>query len=196
MTIAPPSYPVIVMLVDDQPIIAEAVKRMIEGFKDISFHYCSDPTKAIEMANAISPTVILQDLVMPDIDGLQLVKYFRANPSTAQVPLIVLSTKEEPAIKAEAFALGANDYMVKLPDKLEVIARIRYHSTGYIRLLERNEAYARLAESQKKLQDELNEAATYVRNVPPSSQRGRRHRCLALYPFYAVGWRYFWLSLD
>lgn len=156
-----------VMLVDDQPIIAEAIKRMIEGSTDIDFQYCSDPTKAIEMANLFKPTVILQDLVMPDIEGLQLVKYFRANPETSQVPLIVLSTKEDPSIKAEAFALGANDYMVKLPDKLEVLARLRYHSTGYNRLLERNEAYRRLSESQKKLQDELNEAATYVTGTLP-----------------------------
>jgi sigma-B regulation protein RsbU (phosphoserine phosphatase) len=73
----------------------------------------------------VQPTVILQDLVMPDIDGLQLVKFFRANKATREVPMIVLSSKEEPAIKAQAFALGANDYQVKLPDKLELIARIR-----------------------------------------------------------------------
>ena len=53
----------------------------------------------------------------------------------------MLSTKEEPAVKAEAFALGANDYIVKLPDRLELLARIRYHSKGYIALLQRNEAY-------------------------------------------------------
>ena len=45
-----------------------------------------------------------------------------------------------------AFALGANDYLVKLPDKLEVVARLRYHSRGYVAQLERNEAYRRLAE--------------------------------------------------
>jgi sigma-B regulation protein RsbU (phosphoserine phosphatase) len=55
----------------------------------------------------------------------------------------VLSTKEEPKIKAEAFALGANDDLVKLPDKLELLARIRYHSKGYISLLGRHDAYTR-----------------------------------------------------
>ena len=55
----------------------------------------------------------------------------------------MLSTKEEPTVKAEAFALGANDYIVKLPDRLELLARIRYHSKGYINLLQRNEAYRR-----------------------------------------------------
>ncbi len=141
-----------VLLVDDQPIVAKAVGRMFEGEPDIDFHYCSDPTEAIRIANSVQPTVILQDLLMPQIDGLVLVRYFRANQSTRDVPLIVLSSKEEPHTKAEAFALGANDYMVKLPDKIEVIARIRYHSGGYINLLQRNEAYSALVENQKQLE--------------------------------------------
>ena len=155
------------LLVDDQPIVAEAVRRMLAGESDISFHYCSDPTKAIEEANRLAPTVILQDLVMPELDGLTLVKFFRANPQTREIPLIVLSTKEEPIIKAQAFAIGANDYLVKLPDKLEMIARIRYHSKGYIAQLERNEAYRRLAESQKQLADEVAQAAKYVCSLLP-----------------------------
>ena len=141
-----------VLLVDDQAIIGEAVRRMLAAEEDIDFHYCKDATQAIKMANGISPTVILQDLVMPEIDGLMLVRYFRANPGTRDVPLIVLSGKEEPVTKAEAFAVGANDYLVKLPDRLEVIARIRHHSKGYINLLERNEAFNALLDSQKQLE--------------------------------------------
>jgi signal transduction histidine kinase len=76
--------------------------------------------------------VILQDLVMPNIDGLMLVRQFRSHPATCNIPLIVLSTKDEPKIKAEAFALGINDYLVKLPDKIELIARLRYHSRAYL----------------------------------------------------------------
>jgi sigma-B regulation protein RsbU (phosphoserine phosphatase) len=140
---------------------------MIADQPDIEFHYCQDPMKAIEMANAVRPTVILQDLVMPEIDGLQLVRFYRANPSTRQTPMIVLSSKEEPAIKAKAFALGANDYLVKLPDKLEVVARIRYHSQAYINLLERNEAYKRLEESQRQLAAELRQASRYAQSLLP-----------------------------
>jgi len=160
-------HAVTVLLVDDQPIVAEAVRRMLADESDIDFHYCSDPTKAIEEANRLAPTVILQDLVMPELDGLTLVKFFRANRQTREIPLIVLSTKEEPIIKAQAFAIGANDYLVKLPDKLEMIARIRYHSKGYIAQLERNEAYRRLAESEKQLADEVAQAAKYVCSLLP-----------------------------
>jgi sigma-B regulation protein RsbU (phosphoserine phosphatase) len=140
---------------------------MLAGEPDIQFHFCSDPTKALEQANEIGPTVILQDLVMPEIDGLTLVKFFRANPKTREVPMIVLSSKEEPIVKAEAFAVGANDYLVKLPDKVELIARIRYHSKGYIAQLERNEAYRKLAESQRQLAEEVAQAASYVRSLLP-----------------------------
>ncbi|MCE2982197.1 MAG: response regulator, partial [Parachlamydia sp.] len=133
--VSPVKFVTVVMLIDDQMIIAEAVKRLLHGEPDIEFHYCSDPTKAIEAAGEIKPTVILQDLVMPACDGLLLVKYFRANPLTKEIPIVVLSTKEEPRIKAEAFACGANDYIVKLPDKLELLARIRYHSKAYTLLL-------------------------------------------------------------
>lgn len=160
-------HQITVLLIDDQAIIGEAVRRMLAGEQDIVFHFCNDPSKALNIANEISPTVILQDLVMPDVDGLTLVKFFRANPSTENVPLIVLSSKEEPKIKAEAFTLGANDYIVKLPDKIELIARIRHHSQGYINLLERNEAYKELLKSQQVLAAELAEAAEYVTSLLP-----------------------------
>lgn len=112
---------VTVLLIDDQPIVGMAVGRMLADEKDIVFRFCSDPTKAEATALEVEPTVILQDLVMPDVDGLTLVKRFRANEKTRDVPLIVLSTKEEPETKAEAFALGANDYVVKLPDDFSIL---------------------------------------------------------------------------
>ena len=162
------SFTISVLLIDDQLIIAEAVKRMLNDQSDIVFHYCSDPSKALTTAAEVKPTVILQDLIMPEFNGLLLVKYFRANPVTRDIPIIVLSAKEDPQVKAEAFVLGANDYIVKLPDRVELIARIRYHSNGYIRLLERNEAFKRLEESQKILRSELREAATYVKSLLPA----------------------------
>ena len=146
-------YSVMVLLVDDQVMVAEAIRRCLANQPNIDFHYCIDPTEAVRLANQIKPTVILQDLVMPGIDGLTLVRQFRANPSTQETPIIVLSTKEEPTIKAQAFAAGANDYLVKLPDKVELIARIRYHSKAYQSMLQRDEAYRALRESQQQLVD-------------------------------------------
>jgi phosphoserine phosphatase RsbU/P len=166
------TFPISVLLVDDQPLIGEAIRQMLANEPDIQFHYCQDASQAIKVASEVNPTVILQDLMMPDLDGLMLVKFFRANQATKDIPLIVLSSQEEPIVKADAFQFGANDYMVKLPDPVELIARIRYHSAAYIRLLERNQAYKNLEESQKVLNGELSEAATYVRSLLPKPLSG------------------------
>lgn len=162
------SHPITVLLIDDQPIIAEAIRRMLVTEEDIIFHYISDPTQTLKAAAELSPTVILQDLVMPDLDGLTLVRFLRAKDAiTRDIPLIVLSSKEDPQIKAAAFAFGANDYLVKLPDKLEMIARIRYHSRAYINLLQRNEAYKTLQNYLDKLKIEQQKSEDLLLNILP-----------------------------
>ena len=147
----PAAYHVMVLLVDDQAMVCEAVRRALINQADIDFHYCADAREALTVANEVKPTVILQDLVMPGLDGLTLVKQFRANPATRDTPIIVLSTNENPQVKGQAFALGANDYLVKLPDKIELVARIRYHSKAYLNLSQRDAAYRALRESQQQL---------------------------------------------
>lgn len=146
-------YKVMVFLVDDQAMIGEAIRRQLSNHPDIDFHYCSEGAEAVQLAAEIKPTVILQDLVMPGLDGLTLVRQFRTNPDTRDIPIIVLSTKEDPQVKSEAFSVGANDYLVKLPDKVELIARICYHSRAYLNKVQRDEAYRALRESQLQLVD-------------------------------------------
>lgn len=155
-----------VLLIDDQIIIGEAVRRMLASEQDIKFHFCNDPAKAMQVAVESSPTVVLVDLVMPEFDGLALVGLFREHPLVRDIPIIVLSTTEDPKVKASAFSKGANDYIVKLPDRLELVARIRHHSAGYINLLEKNEAFKALLESQKALEaaKELAEKATRAKS--------------------------------
>ncbi|MCC6437748.1 MAG: response regulator [Acidimicrobiales bacterium] len=147
----PFSFSMMVLLVDDQAIVAEAVRRSLAEVADLEFHFCQDPQKAVALAQHVKPTVILQDLVMPGVDGLELLKQYRAHPALQSVPVIVLSTKEEPKVKAQAFELGANDYLVKLPDRVELVARVRYHSEAYISAKQRDEAFRALRESQHEL---------------------------------------------
>jgi two-component system, chemotaxis family, response regulator WspR len=140
-----------VLLVDDQPIIGEAIRRMLIDQSGIDFHYCPNASLAVEMAERIRPTVILQDLVMPDVDGLTLVSRYRASSVVRNTPVIVLSSREDPVIKRDAFQGGANDYLVKLPDTIELVARIRLHSAAYLTQIQRDEAYRRLDQSQRQL---------------------------------------------
>jgi two-component system chemotaxis family response regulator WspR len=126
---------------------------MLSEQADIEFHYVTDATLATQAAVQLQPTVILQDLVMPNIDGFGLIKQYRDEEALRHVPVIVLSAKEDPKLKAHSFATGANDYIVKLPDKLELLARVRYHSNAHISRLQRDQAFRFLRESQKQLAD-------------------------------------------
>jgi len=140
------------MLVDDQPIIAEGIKRMLASEKDMELTYIEDPGKAIETAVDINATIILQDLVMPDADGMTLLRFYKANHETRDIPVIVLSSKEDSITKSEAFSYGASDYLVKLPDEIELIARIRAHAKNYILQKERDSAFYALSQLKKQLE--------------------------------------------
>lgn len=89
--------------------------------------------------------------MLPGVDGLTLVERYRTNPFTSGVPVIVLSSEETLAVKSEAFKLGASDYLVKPPDRVELIARLRHHSRAYLNQVQRDEAYRSLHDAQQQL---------------------------------------------
>jgi DNA-binding response OmpR family regulator len=116
-----------VLLVDDQRFVGAALGQLLAGEPDIALHCCQRATDAVARANDIRPSVILQDLVLPDIDGLTMVRLFRANPATALTPIVVLSASDDAETRAKAMAAGASDYLVKLPSRDAVVACIRRH---------------------------------------------------------------------
>ncbi|HRJ70819.1 MAG TPA: response regulator [Terrimicrobiaceae bacterium] len=142
-----------VLLVDDQALVGESLRRMLAAEEDLDFHFCADASKALQQACRIRPTVILQDLVMPGVNGLDLVRKFRSHDLLRDVPVIVLSVREEPETKRDAFAAGASDYLVKLPDRLEMLARLRYHTRAFLAQRDRDLAMRALRESQRELVD-------------------------------------------
>lgn len=156
--------PIMVLLVDDQPFVAALLQRELVSENDISLHYCQDPAAALSTAEKIGPSVILLDLIMPEIDGLTVCQQIRANSSVCDIPIVMLSSNDEPIAKAKAFAAGANDYIVKLPDKVELIARLRYHSASYINKLQRDDACRALRASQMQLV-ELNMQLLKLANI-------------------------------
>ena len=146
------SHSIKVLLVDDQAMVAEGIRRMLETDNNIEFHYCQEPEKALEMAIEIKPSVILQDLVMPDVDGMTLMRFYKNHPETKKIPVIILSSKEDASIKSDAFSNGANDYLVKLPDPIELIARIKAHSKHFYTEMERDSAYQIMQGMQQQLE--------------------------------------------
>jgi two-component system chemotaxis family response regulator WspR len=142
----------VVLLVDDQRMVGEAVRRMLAPEADITFHFCSDSAVALDKALELGPTIILQDLVMPGVDGFALLALYRATPETRDVPVVVLSSNDEPRDKSRAFAEGASDYLVKLPDPVELIARVRAHSRRFLLERTRERMMAELQITQQQLE--------------------------------------------
>jgi two-component system chemotaxis family response regulator WspR len=171
----------VVLLVDDQAIVAAALRKMLASEPDIALHYCEAPEGALALAEQVRPTTILQDLVMPGIDGFTMVQRYRDNASTKDVPVIVLSSKEDPRDKSDAFARGASDYLVKLPDKIELIARIRAHSRSYLAQQERDAAFKALEAAQKELEvkNAILERLTAIDGLTGIANRRRFDEALA-----------------
>jgi adenylate cyclase len=156
-----------VLVVDDVQLIGTMVERMLAPERDMEVHFRRTAAAAIEAAASLRPTVILQDLVMPDVTGAEMVGRYRALPETALVPVIVLSAVEEPATKAELLSGGASDYIVKLPDRVELAARVRLHSEAHARLLERNAAFAALERANAELARERERADRLLHSILP-----------------------------
>lgn len=147
------------LLIDDQPFNADLVQGMLAGEPGIHIDYLDDPARAIPVAEACAPTVILVDLHMPMIGGLEVIRALKEHPRLADVPLIMVSSNDNPHTKAEGFAAGAMDYLVKWPDRIELAARARAHSRAYRTIVERDQARRALDDSQAALLQRTRELA-------------------------------------
>jgi signal transduction histidine kinase len=140
-----------VLLIDDEALAEDLVRHALRHATDITLHFLERAEQAVDRAGAVAASVVLVDLRMPGMDGLAVIKALRAHAATAHLPVILLSSEDDPEAKARAFVHGANDYLVKWPDPRELVARIRYHSGAERARRERDAAFESLRESQRQL---------------------------------------------
>ncbi|MGI8778385.1 MAG: response regulator transcription factor [Acidimicrobiales bacterium] len=112
-----------VLVIDDDPVILELLRINfeIEGFEVIS---ACDGQEGLRRAGTDHPDVILSDIMMPRLDGLELLARLRGDPATAEVPVVLLSAKAQRAEVDRGLALGADDYVTKPFDPLELLDRV------------------------------------------------------------------------
>jgi CheY-like chemotaxis protein len=145
------SSPCSILVIDDEPFAEDIISHGLKGCDAYGLRFASQPEMAVELAKEIGATVVLVDLRMPGVDGFEVTRRLRADKETESVPVILLSSEEDPQIKAKAFAVGANDYLVKWPDARELVARVRYHSDACIARRQRDAAFVSLRHSQEQL---------------------------------------------
>lgn len=114
-----------VFIIDDEPANVALLTRLLqrEGFERITATV--DPRDAVDMFRDLQPDIVLLDLMMPHIDGFQLLEAFsRLIGPRSFVPILVLTADVSVTTRRRALSLGAKDFLVKPLDAVETVLRI------------------------------------------------------------------------
>ena len=113
-----------IVVADDDPIV---VRFLSAVFRDEGFDVrtAEDGERALEVVREFDPDLVILDLVMPYHDGFEVCQKLRARAETRSTPVIILSMKEKEQDALRAFEVGADDYIRKPFNALELVARAR-----------------------------------------------------------------------
>jgi signal transduction histidine kinase len=114
-----------IMIVDDEPTTARLVRRYLEDVGFDSFVLHTDSVTAIDVIACEQPDVVLLDVMMPHVSGLEILSEIRQHEPLAQVPVIILTAALAAETKLAALELGAADFLAKPVDSSELILRVR-----------------------------------------------------------------------
>jgi two-component system, OmpR family, alkaline phosphatase synthesis response regulator PhoP len=113
-----------ILVVDDEEDILELIRFQLEreGFRVA----CAETgEKALKLAGSVSPDLVVLDLMLPGIDGLEVARLMKADPSLQAVPIVMVTARGEEADVVTGLELGADDYVTKPFSPRVVLARIK-----------------------------------------------------------------------
>ncbi len=113
-----------VLVVDDEPIGLEVVKALL-GSSDYALHCASNGQEALTKTEQLRPDLILLDVLMPGMSGYDVCRKIRSTPHLADIPIILLTALNDRDAKLRGLQSGADDFISKPFDRLELSARVR-----------------------------------------------------------------------
>ncbi len=115
-----------ILVVDDERHMLRLASYVLEsaGYEVLA---ASDARRALVFLEAESPSLVLCDITMPGMDGLELLRTIRANPRTADLPVVMLTARGEDRDRLQAAAAGANGYLTKPFSSAEVLSEVAHH---------------------------------------------------------------------
>jgi two-component system sensor histidine kinase ChiS len=119
-----------ILLVDDNPTNLQLLFETLDG-RGFKLLVAKDGNTALTIARRAFPNLILLDIMMPEIDGYEVCRQLKADPATAEIPIIFLSALTDTKDKVQGLDMGAVDYVTKPFQPDEVIARVNTHLTVY-----------------------------------------------------------------
>lgn len=113
-----------ILVVDDSALVAEAVKVKLEASNyDVSLAYSGE--EALDKVKETPPDLMILDVYMPGIDGFEVCRRLREDPDTHSLPIVMLSSRGNIKEKLAGFRAGADDYLVKEFDLLDLPYRVK-----------------------------------------------------------------------
>lgn len=113
-----------ILIIDDEEDFCFFVKKNLEAISNYEIITANKGKKGIQIARKKKPDLILLDIMMPGIDGFEVLKRLKANEETQNIPVIMLTAKDEDESKIKASGLYCEDYLVKPVEKLVLRAKI------------------------------------------------------------------------
>ncbi len=112
------------MVVDDDPDVREVLALLLDkaGFDTIE---ADSGAQCLELLAAAHPSVILLDLMMPEMDGFEVCRALKRDPATAEIPVIVVTARDDNGSRMRAARLGASDFLVKPVSSERLIGRLK-----------------------------------------------------------------------
>ncbi len=125
MPLDPATSRSMIMMVDDEPTTVDVIEMFLQAEGYERFVAVTDSRDAIETMERESPDVLLLDLMMPYVSGLEILTAMRERPALAQIPVVILTSSTDSDIKLQALELGATDFLAKPVDPSELVLRVR-----------------------------------------------------------------------
>jgi two-component system phosphate regulon response regulator PhoB len=113
-----------ILVVDDEPEAVELVEFNLKG-AGYEVATASDGAEALNKARRIQPSLVILDVMMPEIDGMEVCKLLRRDPATSAIPIIMLTAKASEVDRVLGLELGADDYVVKPFSPRELVLRVK-----------------------------------------------------------------------
>lgn len=146
-----------ILIVDDVIINLEILKSILEeeGYEALD---ALSVQEAIDIMNTSMPDIILSDISMPEMDGLEFCRLVKSNPRTRDIPFMFITVLNEPEEKEQAFLAGAVDFIAKPFERVEVIMRVKNQLNTY-HMKKEMENYNHMmhklvSEQQKRIEEE------------------------------------------
>jgi len=113
-----------ILIVDDSKVAAMTQELILRSLRGCEVIIAEDGIKGVEKAVAEQPDLILMDVVMPRMNGFEACRLIRGHEATESIPIIMVTTRSEPAHVDEGFASGCNDYIFKPIGAVELLEKI------------------------------------------------------------------------